>query len=318
MTARSPLHTMDKSFNSSFTTHFPSDDSRHRSHPQENSNEWVMADLEDEEGDWENISIQTTPYLSSRSTLVSAPAFITSDLLSPFHPPSEPGVPTPSPTAHLMRNTRPIKIAEIARSPQTNAKQLPSEPTLQSPVVPSHVKKSNFSVRTHAVPDSPLSRPLGLTIDSAEFIDSPLNESVLHQYPSTHSSRSTSCIVLIPIRLGLFTVDPILFSSLLECLHHPTSLGIIGGKPRNSLWFVGHQGNELFYLDPHTTQPATKDLSTLNINTYHVQSIERIAIDKIDPSMMLCFLIRNSAEYAQFCQLVHIMPSPIFSVQESR
>lgn len=36
----------------------------------------------------------------------------------------------------------------------------------------------------------------------------------------------------------------------------PQSVGIAGGRPSSSYYFVASQGNALFYLDPHLTRPA--------------------------------------------------------------
>jgi cysteine protease ATG4 len=34
----------------------------------------------------------------------------------------------------------------------------------------------------------------------------------------------------------------------------PTSVGIIGGVPSKALYIVGHEGDDLIYLDPHYVQ----------------------------------------------------------------
>ncbi|KAJ7205880.1 hypothetical protein C8J57DRAFT_1404949 [Mycena rebaudengoi] len=36
----------------------------------------------------------------------------------------------------------------------------------------------------------------------------------------------------------------------------PQSVGIAGGRPSSSYYFVGVQGDGLFYLDPHHSRPA--------------------------------------------------------------
>jgi cysteine protease ATG4 len=36
----------------------------------------------------------------------------------------------------------------------------------------------------------------------------------------------------------------------------PQSVGVAGGRPSSSYYFVGTQGDSLFYLDPHFTRPA--------------------------------------------------------------
>lgn len=40
------------------------------------------------------------------------------------------------------------------------------------------------------------------------------------------------------------------------CFQLPQSLGVIGGKPNQALYLIGYVGEEILYLDPHTTQKA--------------------------------------------------------------
>ncbi len=39
-------------------------------------------------------------------------------------------------------------------------------------------------------------------------------------------------------------------------LRFPQSVGIVGGRPSSSLYFVGYQGDSVIYLDPHDMQPV--------------------------------------------------------------
>ena len=44
---------------------------------------------------------------------------------------------------------------------------------------------------------------------------------------------------------------------LKEVLKWPQSIGIVGGRPSSSLYFVGCQGDQVIYLDPHQAQQVT-------------------------------------------------------------
>ncbi|WVO18447.1 hypothetical protein L204_106164 [Cryptococcus depauperatus] len=63
-------------------------------------------------------------------------------------------------------------------------------------------------------------------------------------------------LVLVGVRLGLDEVNPIYYDSIKALFTFPQSVGIAGGRPSSSYYFIGTQANSLFYLDPHTTRPA--------------------------------------------------------------
>ncbi|WWD22424.1 hypothetical protein CI109_106915 [Kwoniella shandongensis] len=63
-------------------------------------------------------------------------------------------------------------------------------------------------------------------------------------------------LILVGIRLGLDGVNPIYYESIKALFTFPQSVGIAGGRPSSSYYFVGSQANSLFYLDPHLTRPA--------------------------------------------------------------
>ncbi|WVR03505.1 hypothetical protein IAU60_000496 [Kwoniella sp. DSM 27419] len=78
---------------------------------------------------------------------------------------------------------------------------------------------------------------------------------------STATIQSTiwgkkAVLILVGIRLGLDGVNPIYFDSVKALFTFPQSVGIAGGRPSSSYYFVGTQANSLFYLDPHLTRPA--------------------------------------------------------------
>lgn len=67
-------------------------------------------------------------------------------------------------------------------------------------------------------------------------------------------------LVLVPLRLGLNGVNPIYYNSLQHYFTLPQCVGIAGGRPSSSYYFVGAQGTQLFYIDPHHTKASVKSV----------------------------------------------------------
>jgi len=77
--------------------------------------------------------------------------------------------------------------------------------------------------------------------------------------PKRHAKMgwgSRGVLVLIGLRLGLDGVNPIYYDTIKELYTFPQSVGIAGGRPSSSYYFVGSQADNLFYLDPHHARPA--------------------------------------------------------------
>eukprot|EP01094_Clydonella_sp_ATCC50884_P022419 TRINITY_DN5135_c1_g3_i1.p1 TRINITY_DN5135_c1_g3~~TRINITY_DN5135_c1_g3_i1.p1 ORF type:complete len:348 (+),score=67.14 TRINITY_DN5135_c1_g3_i1:593-1636(+) len=108
-------------------------------------------------------------------------------------------------------------------------------------------------------------------------------------------------LLMIPVRVGLDRLNPLYLSAIRECFHYRQSLGIIGGRPRASLYFVASQGNTLLYLDPHVVQPAVNmGKKRFDHSSYHCKALKRINIVDADPSMAIAFLIHTQQDLDEF------------------
>uniref|UniRef100_A0A8C9VX70 Cysteine protease n=1 Tax=Scleropages formosus TaxID=113540 RepID=A0A8C9VX70_SCLFO len=111
-------------------------------------------------------------------------------------------------------------------------------------------------------------------------------------------------VLLIPLRLGLSDINEAYMETLKHCFMFPQSLGVIGGKPNSAHYFIGFVGEELIYLDPHTTQPAVEpsDDGQVPDDTYHCQHPPcRMNIRELDPSIAVGFFCRTEEDFDEWC-----------------
>ena len=110
-------------------------------------------------------------------------------------------------------------------------------------------------------------------------------------------------MVLVNTRLGIDRVTPAYWEALKASLQLPQSLGVAGGRPTSSHYFIGVQGNNFFYLDPHQTRPALpfhadpSAYSNEDIDSCHTRRLRRLNITDMDPSMLIAFLIKDEDDW---------------------
>jgi len=125
-------------------------------------------------------------------------------------------------------------------------------------------------------------------------------------------------LLFISLRLGLNEINPVYIPGLKTCFTLPTTLGVIGGSPNHALYLLGCVEDEVIFLDPHTTQPASAP-----DNSYHAVKPGRINITQLDPSLSLCFLCRTEEEFDNLCigvqeQLIEKSSTPLFEMVQER
>lgn len=99
-------------------------------------------------------------------------------------------------------------------------------------------------------------------------------------------------LVLLPVRLGIENVNKYYYPSIFELLSLPQSVGIAGGKPSSSYYFVGYSGTNLLYLDPHNLQMVSDDVSL-----YHTPRCQTIPVSSLDPLMLVGILLYDMKDY---------------------
>ena len=152
------------------------------------------------------------------------------------------------------------------------------------------------------------------------------------------------CIILISARLGGEELNEVYVDSLKMFLEIETCLGIIGGKPKHSLYFVGYQGEKVIYLDPHFCQPtvnvfsnsekklsssltqlsasltskhsyddtclttssmsSSSDFDLFDNSSFHCGNPSKVAFTKLDPSIAIGFYCKTLSDLNELCDLV--------------
>ncbi|ORY94138.1 hypothetical protein BCR43DRAFT_443653 [Syncephalastrum racemosum] len=133
-----------------------------------------------------------------------------------------------------------------------------------------------------------------------------------------------SILILVSIRLGIDSLHPTYYPALKACFELPWFVGIAGGRPNSSLYFIGLQGDDLIYLDPHFSRPAleTKHIEKYgeeDFSSYHCTIPRKLHISQVDPSMLLGFYCRTQAEFDAFCETITQIASQytaIFTIEK--
>ncbi|KAF8947465.1 Cysteine protease atg4b [Haplosporangium gracile] len=128
--------------------------------------------------------------------------------------------------------------------------------------------------------------------------------------PHQPSGQWKPVVVMMPARYGLEKLKEGYVANLKQLFKIPQFLGIAGGRPGRSLYFVAYQGNELFYFDPHTVKARAthEEMSQCPSFSYHCNVVRTMDIMELDPSMMLGFLIRSMQDLVELmAEMKHSM-----------
>ncbi|KAI0198682.1 cysteine protease atg4 [Astrocystis sublimbata] len=130
-------------------------------------------------------------------------------------------------------------------------------------------------------------------------------------------------VILVGTRLGIDKITPVYWEALTAALQMPQSIGIAGGRPSSSHFFIGVQGLYFFYLDPHYTRPVfpyREDLAQYTqeeVDTCHTRKLRRLHIKEMDPSMLIGFLIRDEEDWKDWRRSVkHVQGKAIIHVSD--
>ncbi|XP_005185864.2 cysteine protease ATG4D [Musca domestica] len=134
------------------------------------------------------------------------------------------------------------------------------------------------------------------------------------QTPKSNEIKSNwkSLIVLVPLRLGTDKLNPVYAHCLKLLLSTEYCIGIIGGRPKHSLYFVGFQEDKLIHLDPHYCQEMV-DVNQENfpLHSFHCKSPRKLKSSKMDPSCCIGFYCQTKTDFDNFVESVQLYLHPM-------
>ncbi|XP_037949291.1 cysteine protease ATG4D [Teleopsis dalmanni] len=130
--------------------------------------------------------------------------------------------------------------------------------------------------------------------------------------PKQERKMWKSLIILIPLRLGTEKINPVYAHCLKLLLSTEYCIGIIGGRPKHSLYFVGFQEDKLIHLDPHYCQEMVDvNMENFPLHTFHCKSPRKLKTSKMDPSCCIGFYIPTKNDFDQFVESVQLYLHPM-------
>lgn len=130
-------------------------------------------------------------------------------------------------------------------------------------------------------------------------------------YPTGRTGMAwvRAVLLLFPLQLGSEkTINEAYTSAILRYFNICSSLGAMGGRPRMAHFFVGRDGRDLLYVDPHVVQAAAVPTDRHNMGECdakgiigaesfrNAQTVSAIPIEQIDSSISLAFYCRNEED----------------------
>jgi cysteine protease ATG4 len=128
-------------------------------------------------------------------------------------------------------------------------------------------------------------------------------------------------LILVCTRLGIDKINQVYEQALISTLQMEQSIGIAGGRPSSSHYFVGVQRQWLFYLDPHHPRPTLRyrenpnDYTAEELDSCHTRRLRSLHVEDMDPSMLIGFLIQDEDDWDMWKSAVkHVQGKSIITV----
>ena len=116
----------------------------------------------------------------------------------------------------------------------------------------------------------------------------------------TSAQWTKPLLLTVPLMLGLGQVNTEYYEAVKFFLRLPQSAGIIGGRPKSALYFVGYQGDSLIFLDPHYVQKTCG--SDCTSPSYTCTRANLLRLKDAESSMSVAFYVESLESYEALCR----------------
>ncbi|KAM7287827.1 cysteine protease ATG4C [Ixodes scapularis] len=118
-------------------------------------------------------------------------------------------------------------------------------------------------------------------------------------------------IILVPVRLGGERINSAYIPCVKAMLAYANCIGIIGGRPRHSLYFLGWQEEKVIYLDPHYCQEMV-DVNSQDfpLDSFHCSWPRKMSFSRIDPSCTIGFYCKTKHDLEDFTKNIRELTVP--------
>jgi cysteine protease ATG4 len=126
-------------------------------------------------------------------------------------------------------------------------------------------------------------------------------------------------IVLLTHRLGLESFNYARYKGTIQSLFsHPFFQGVSSGESiASAYYFFAASDDHLYYLDPHTVQPALLP-DSLGTNLIPQPKPLKMRWQRLNPSMTMGFAVRSEIEWRALCDYLIKIDRELFDVVEHR
>ncbi|KAJ9082246.1 Cysteine protease atg4 [Entomophthora muscae] len=132
-------------------------------------------------------------------------------------------------------------------------------------------------------------------------------------------------LILLPIRLGVDSFNPVYHAAIKQYFSFSQIIGIAGGKPSSSFFFMGVEDDEIIYLDPHHSRPAINLKSPVewaveDFSSYHCAQPRKLSIGALDPCMLIGFYCSTQEQFLDLCGKIEdqaVGGMPVFRIMDT-